>query len=397
MKNNTWTIVRKELARFFGDRALFFTTVIMPGLLLYLVYSLMGTSLEDQFAADPDKEVMMYVDNMPACFEESFAALPYVRVDGPVDTASIFAQLRDKENSLIYVNFPAAFDEKVLSGVSDSSACLNVQVYCNSACAESDAARTVVVGLLNAWESERVNLFDVNAPTEDNPMGVYDMASDEDVLGSILSKLVPLLILMLLASGCMAVAPGAIAGEKERGTIATLLITPMRRSQLALGKIISLSFIALLSGLSSFLGVIFSLPKMLQMGDGADLNIPYGLSDYAAILMIILSTVLVMISIVSILSALAKDVKSAGTMLTPFMLLMMALGMSPMFVSDIPAQWMTYLFPIFNSTQCMAAVFARDINMLNCLITVVSNLCYTGVLVWVLAKMFNSERVMFGK
>ena len=45
MKNNTWTIIKKEFARFFGDRQLLFTTVIMPGLLIYLVYSLMGEGI----------------------------------------------------------------------------------------------------------------------------------------------------------------------------------------------------------------------------------------------------------------------------------------------------------------------------------------------------------------
>ena len=42
--------------------------------------------------------------------------------------------------------------------------------------------------------------------------------------------------------------------EKERGTIATLLVTPMKRGQLAMGKIISLGIIGLLSGISSFVG-----------------------------------------------------------------------------------------------------------------------------------------------
>ena len=66
--------------------------------------------------------------------------------------------------------------------------------------------------------------------------------------------MMPLLILVFLFSGCMAIAPESIAGEKERGTIATILVTPIRRSELALGKIFSLSIIALLSGLSSTVG-----------------------------------------------------------------------------------------------------------------------------------------------
>ena len=48
-----------------------------------------------------------------------------------------------------------------------------------------------------------------------------------------LSMLVPLLMFALLASACMAVAPESIAGEKERGTMATMLITPVKRWQIA--------------------------------------------------------------------------------------------------------------------------------------------------------------------
>ena len=41
----------------------------------------------------------------------------------------------------------------------------------------------------------------------------------------------------------MSVAPESIAGEKDRGTIATLLVTPLKRTHLAIGKIISLAII----------------------------------------------------------------------------------------------------------------------------------------------------------
>ena len=45
MKSNTWTIIKKEFARFFGDRQLLFTSVIMPGLLIYIIYSLLGSGM----------------------------------------------------------------------------------------------------------------------------------------------------------------------------------------------------------------------------------------------------------------------------------------------------------------------------------------------------------------
>ena len=63
--NNTWTIVRKEFARFFGDRQMFFTTVIMPGLLIYIVYSLMGTGIGNMVNEGRGEVVTLSVENIP--------------------------------------------------------------------------------------------------------------------------------------------------------------------------------------------------------------------------------------------------------------------------------------------------------------------------------------------
>ena len=205
------------------------------------------------------------------------------------------------------------------------------------------------------------------------------------------------MIIMMLFSGTMAIAPSAIAGEKERGTIATLLVTPMRRNELALGKVVSLSCMALLSGISSFLGIALSLPKM--MGGSEDVEIPfnYAFEDYAALLLIILSAVLIMASAVSVLSAFAKDVKNAGTMITPFMLVIVFAGLMPMFQSDVPQNVAVYAIPFYNSIETLTAVFGHDLSWTTVIVTLVSNIVYAGLAVWGLSRMFNSEKIMFGK
>ncbi|MFQ7035420.1 MAG: ABC transporter permease subunit [Candidatus Borkfalkia sp.] len=55
----------------------------------------------------------------------------------------------------------------------------------------------------------------------------------------------------------MGIAPESIAGEKERGTIATLLVTPIKRSELVVGKVLSLSALSSLSAISSFIGTFY--------------------------------------------------------------------------------------------------------------------------------------------
>lgn len=314
-RSNIGTIIRKEFARFFGDRSLVFTAVIMPGLLIYLIYTLMGSFMGDKAQEEIAKQEEMMAEFVSPLSEQE-------------------SLLRDSLNTVYY---------------------------------EAEAAFRA-------------------AQNEDNEF---------QELGDVLGNLIPMLIIMLLFSGCMAVAPTSIAGEKERGTIATLLVTPLKRYELAAGKIISLSCFALLSGLSSFIGIILSLPKMLQ---GDDISLPdniYASSDYLVILLVIVSTVLFIISAISILSALAKDVKSATTMVLPLMLFIMLSSLTPMMgTAHNPA---LFLIPVYNSAQCMASVFSFNLQLLPLLITLVSNCCYAALAVWILTKMFNNEKVMFGK
>ena len=393
MKSNTWTIIKKEFARFFGDRQLLFTTVIMPGLLIYIIYSLMGTGIQSMITEGQNEVVTMRVENMPESLAPVFNTMDssLVVVQQPVSEADI-AQLEDKEINAVLVRFPEHFEEAMAGmQVADSGVLPNVEIYYNS----TNNAASRVYMVVSSVLGNIGRTFTVNVPQEEGQR--FDQASDESIGAMIWSKILPMLIIMMLFSGVMAIAPSSIAGEKERGTIATLLVTPMRRNELALGKIVSLSGIALLSGISSFIGIALSLPKMVGIGEAADLGFHYTTSDYIALLLVILASVLIMASAVSLLSALAKDVKNAGTMVTPFMLVVMLAGLLPMFQNGASTNIGVYLIPFYNSIEVMTAVFSHELAWTPVLVTLISDVVYTGIAVWGLTRMFNSEKVMFSK
>ena len=391
-KNNTWTIISKEFARFFGDRQLFFTTVIMPGLLIYVIYSLMGNGIQKMITEGQDETVCLTVQNMPQSMAPVLNAIDssLVVVEQPFDDDDI-AQLEDKEINAVLLRFPEGFDQLAIP--EPGQPVPNVEIYYNS----TNNASSRVYHTLSTMLGNYNRPFTVNMPQSEEQR--FDQASEESIGAMIWSKMLPMLIIMMLFSGVMAIAPSSIAGEKERGTIATLLVTPMRRNELALGKIISLSGIALLSGISSFIGIALSLPKMVS-GEGvdyADLGFHYTTADYFALLLVIFASVLIMASAVSILSALAKDVKNAGTMVTPFMLVVMLAGLLPMFQNGASESLLVYFIPFYNSIEVMVAVFAHEMQWMPVIVTVASNAVYTGIAVWVLTRMFNSEKVMFSR
>ena len=397
MKSNTWTIIKKEFARFFGDKQLLFTTVIMPGLLIYIIYSLMGSGIARMETEGANEQVIVQVENLPESIAPLMEGIPSTTiVEMPVLPGDI-ENLESKDFNGVLVRFPEEFDTLVATyNPQSGEVAPNVEIYYNSANNASSRVYHMLEGTLSAYEDQLSNRFDINRA--DSEEAQFDMASSDDVLGSILSKLIPMLILMLLFSGVMAIAPSSIAGEKERGTIATLLVTPMRRNELALGKIVSLSGMALLSGISSFIGIVLSLPKMIQADTaGVELGLNYTSADYAVLLLTILATVLIMASVVSLLSALAKDVKNAGTMIVPFMLVVMLCGLTPMFQNGIPESLTAYLIPFYNSIQVMTSVFAHEMKWMPVIVMLASNIVYTGIAVWGLTRMFNSEKVMFSK
>lgn len=400
MNNNITTIIKKEFARFFGDKRMVFTTVIMPGLLIYIIYSFVVGGIRDTFESDKDYRPKVYVQQMPQLLQPMFEALEIDITDATtMDIESIKLLIENKDIELLVV-FPTNFDSAMANyDISDSTLTApNVLIYSNVTNMESGKAETVVRSVLSSYEETICNKFNINALTDETANEEFNLATDEDFMGQILSAMLPFMLIIFLYSGCMAVAPESIAGEKERGTIATLLVTPMNRSHLAFGKIISLSFIALISGLSSFLGVILSLPKFMGSAmEGMPTNI-YTTSDYLLILGIILSTVLVLISVISIISAYAKTVKEASTLVLPLMLIIMIVGIpSTIGGGNTQTAISWYFIPIYNSIQAMTGVFSFSYSLINVATTIAINIVYAVAFSYVLAKMFNSEKIMFSK
>lgn len=383
---NILTIVKKELRRFFSDRRLV-ATALLPGVLIYTIYSLMGGAMTESFGEDEDTVYIVYAENLPDSVKTMCESTERFEFQEGFDTDKV----TDGDADLT-VRFPADFEEAIAGYDSLSgNPAPHVEIYYDSTETASYNAYNTLFAILSEYESALSNKFDVNPGEE-----IYDLASKESMTAQIFTMMLPMLLMMLLFSGCMAVAPESIAGEKERGTIATLLITPIARHELAIGKIISLSLIALFSGTSSFVGTILSLPKL--MGSAAEMDASvYTVTDYAVLLAVILSTVLVMVSLIAVLSALAKSVKEAGTIVTPVMILNMLLGLSAMFGDGVATEPYWYCIPLYNTVQCITGVFSFAWSPLQIILTVSANLLVAGGLVAVLTKLFSSEKVMFSR
>lgn len=392
MKSGILAIMKKELARFFGDRRMAFTTILLPGLMIFLLYTIMGNAIGNMTSVDEDFKPQAAVVSMPDSLKETLESVFTVN---SIESSALEQSKEEIEqkDSQICIVFPEDFDAQVNGyDIASGESAPNIQIYYNSSDTESQVAYTSVIEVLDQYEAALTNKFDINQGGER-----YDLATEKDTAGTIFSSMLPMLLLIFLYSGCIAVAPESIAGEKERGTIATMLITPIKRSDIAIGKICALALIALLSGISSAVGTILSLPKLMGGAvDGLTGDV-YGVTDYLMLGVVVISTVLLLITLISIISAFAKSVKEAQTAVVPLMIVVMLVGITAMFGTGAKTEFYYYLIPIYNSVQCMVGIFSFEFQAVNILIAIVSNLVYTLIGVWVLAKMFNSEKIVYSK
>ena len=393
MKSNVLTIMNKEFARFFGDRRMI-VMMLLPAILIYVVYSFMGTAMTSMYAPDENYTTTVHIANLPASLEKSISEIGFSIIKIETDEiAAVKEKISVKEADLCVV-FPEDFDLLVAryDVLTAKDPAPNIEIYYNSVEPNSGNAFNSILMALDFYESSLTNKFDINRSIAD-----ADQVTSEDMSASIISSMMPMLLMIFLYSGCIGLAPEAIAGEKERGTLATLLVTPLKRSELAAGKILSLAALAFLSGLLTAVATIMSLPNLMGVAEGfIDASI-YSVTDYSVLAVVILSTILLLVALISIISAFAKSVKEANTAIMPVMIIIMLVGVSGMFGGGAQKSTVMYFIPLYSSVQSMSGVFSLDYSVANIAISCLSNLIYACIGGYALTKMFNSERVMFSR
>ena len=385
--NNIFAILKKELRRFFTDKRMLLS-LFLPGILIFIIYTAMGSVFSNFLNPSDDYNYIVYIDNPVEEFNVINTSSPYkieIKNFNKLSNEEKENYKNDIKNEKIdlLICFESDFYNKLNNGEKP-----NVEIYYLSTSTASSTIYNYYFQTLNN-NSMTINYnYFVNQNSDIN----YDLSTDEDKSKVIITMVLPFILVIMLFTGCMNVTTESIAGEKERGTIATLLVTPVKRSEIALGKILALSVTSIVSSITSFLGLALSLPKLLQ-GTGDITLSMYGISTYIYVLLIIIVITILFTTLLSIVSCFSKSIKEANQYATPLMFLIMAVSGATYFISN--NNWYLYLIPIFNSINCLSEIFSLNFNLVNFLITIISNIVYISLGVFVVTKMFDNEKVMF--
>ena len=388
---NIRTVFAKEIRRFFTDKRML-AALFLPGILIAILYTCMGNIFTNSSALSTEVSnityVIAYSDNSglpkPSLlldFED------YTKVAEPTNKIEYhtfaLADLETEKNKVkdgtydVMIAFSDDFETKVQTEKGNH---LDMYYYGSSKKA-SNAYLLLSALIRTTYDNYQVNVDSKGLPITPN------LAPSEYVGSQLISILFPMITVSLLFSTVVSICPDAVAGEKERGTLAAMLLTPIKRKELALGKALALLCTSLASGAVSFLGLVISLPRLMS-----GLSFSIGALEYTLLGLLIITTLTFFVGTGMLVSTLTKSTKEASSYLGPLTVVFMALAIMTAFV-DTSSIGFAFV-PFLNITSCMSAVLKGSISVPFFAITIGMSALETFALMFAATRLFSSERIM---
>ena len=266
---------------------------------------------------------------------------------------------------------------------------------------QSTEALNRVLDVLNEWETnetiERIEAGGLDADTTLNPLRWDGEISDADVAtkgeqaGMLLSLFIPFVLALWTASAAVQPAIDMTVGERERGTLESLLSLPLSRSELLMGKWLAVVTITGVGVALQVAGLLFGIAFLAE-----DLvNVPE--ISIASVLLLTLAVGLYGTMIVALYLALAmrsKSVKEAGTVLTPITLAMIVPILLTQFINldDVESFW--FAIPFVNVLLALRELLLDRVIVEHVIIWISVSIFVSSLTIRYAAKQFSREDIV---
>ena len=216
----------------------------------------------------------------------------------------------------------------------------------------------------------------------------------ESIFGNQIILMAITFTIMAITLSCIYTSTDTTAGEKERGTLETILTFPISRKELIFGKYLAIS----ISGIVTLLiGVLLSILSLYYVKNSFSIydNVIFNINTITILLtiLILLFYTLFISGLCITIASFTKSFKEAQSALTPISLVTCI----PMFLEmlNINISGVLSFIPIINHTIVINNILTSSININNILITIISSIIYIIVLLLFINKMYKSEKILF--
>ena len=240
--------------------------------------------------------------------------------------------------------------------------------------------------------AQRLNELDKDESFATPLMGVpVEQSETQEVIGKYAGGILPYIFIAFLFMGCMLPAIDLFAGEKERGTIETLLTSPVNRLQILLGKMVVIVAMGLITAIVALIGLYASIQMMdIPTEIMAIVNQILSFKLVGTLLLLLLPLAIFFAGVMIPVSVYARSFKEAQSILTPLNIVMVLPAMVG-FIPGVELNFTTAFIPIVNVVLATKSIVAGTPDFLLIGITFLSLVILAAIAIAISIKQFGSE------
>ena len=382
MKSNLWNILKKELRELFRDKKSLSMMLIIP---IFIPLIMLGMSA--LFEAQTEKDTSEY-NKIGFAYslseeEKSIAKQMDIKV----------VEGNEKELKEKYENG----EINLYVTKKDTEYTLNIDSSDNSVYAKS-----LTEQYFNTYKSYLQQAYltqnGIDSDSVLNIITIKEKSIEEDnYFADFIKNYAFLFVIMAITVSATYPATDTTAGEKERGTLETLLTFPIKSKDIILGKFLSVTLSSIITGVISFILAIISLviaKDAFSIYEGLDIMFsPF--TVIISLIIIVVYSFFISGLCISIAST-SKTFKEAQSALTPLTFVSLFPGMIAFMIS-VGATPLLSIVPFLNYSLIFTDINAGNVSWLNIALMITSSFVYIAIVLYYIIKQYKSEKILFSK
>lgn len=382
MKNNLWNILRKELRELFRDKKSLAMMLVIP---IFIPLIMIGMSA--LFETQMNKDIKEYnkIGIAYEMTEEEKSIAKEMNLEVINATKEELEQKYDNEEINLYVTKDG-----------------NHYIINTNASENSTYAQELVKRYLEVYkqflQQQYLQANHINADAVLDMITIEEKVEEQDnFFVNYIKNYGFLFIIMAITVSATYPSTDTTAGEKERGTLETLLTFPIKSKDIILGKFLGVSISSIITGIISLVLSVISLAiaqNMFTIYEG--INIMYEPITIIFAVAVILAYSFFISGLCIAIASTSKTFKEAQSALTPLTFISFFPGMIA-FLVEITTTPLLSIVPFLNYTMIFTDITEGKIDGLNITLMLVSTIVYIGIVLKLIMKQYKSENILFSK
>jgi len=385
-----FTVIKKELTDTLRDKKTLFSAILLPALAMPLL--LLGVTKLQQNLLDKEqnKQLKVALIGAPQNIISQFKDTTFVLVNN-IALAGVKDSINNRSLDAV-LEFKPDFQQKVSNLQSGG---LNLYYKSTNLLVEK-RIREKLDSYKSAIMNDRIKQLELSSEALE-PLSIsrIDIASPKEQIGKMIGGFIPYIFIIFCFMGCMYPALDLITGEKERGTIETLLTVPASRFKILMGKTITIALVGITAALMTIGGMFIGL-KFIDGIPPDFLNAINDILGLKFILMLFAMLIPLSVFFAGLLSAIvvrASSFKEAQSYVTPLSFVIIIPAMIAL-MPGVELTWQTVWIPILNIALATKEIIAGSIQPAHYIVVVGSLIVLAVIAVFFSLKQFSKETMV---